>query len=52
MKILDVRLSIDGLILPDDKNIDDVVKEIEDVIKSNYPIQVDLIMRSILSSFF
>lgn len=42
MKLCDIRLTIDRVILTDDKNIDDLVKEIEAIIKSNYPIQVDV----------
>ena len=42
MKLYDLRLSIDGVILPDDKNIDDLIKEIEAVVNSQYSIQVDV----------
>ena len=42
MKIYDLRLSIDGVILRDGENIDDLVKKIEDVVETSYDIQVDV----------
>lgn len=42
MKIYDIRLTIDGLLLRDDENIDDVVKKIEGVIETSYPVRVDV----------
>ena len=45
MKICDLRLSIDGVILRDGENIDDLIKKIEAVVETSYDIQVDVIMR-------
>ena len=42
MKIYDIRLTIDGLLLRDDENIDDVVKKIEGVIETSYKVLVDV----------
>ena len=42
MKICDLRLSIDGVILRDGENIDDLVKKIEAVVETSYDIQVDV----------
>ena len=42
MKICDVRLNIDGLILSDDENIEDIIKKIEAVVETSYPIVYDV----------
>lgn len=42
MKIYDLRLSIDEVILGDGENIDDLIKKIEAVVETSYDIQVDV----------
>ena len=42
MKLYDVRLTIDGLMLADDEDIDDIIKKIKDVVNTSHEILVDV----------
>lgn len=43
LKIVDLKLNIDGLILSDDETVDDVINQITELINSSYPIQYEVL---------
>ena len=50
MKIVDLKLNIDGVILPDDEGIEEVIKRIRAVVNSNYDIQYEVLYEEKIST--
>ena len=47
MRIVDLQLNIDGLILKDNENIDDFIAAIQKITNSNYNIQYQVLHEEI-----
>ena len=43
MKIVDLKLNIDGLRLADYESVDDFIRKLESVVDSNYPIVYEVL---------
>lgn len=50
MKIVDLQLNIDGLILPVGEGVEDVIKRIESVVNSSYKIQYEVLYEEEIST--
>ena len=48
MKIVDLKLNIDGLILADDESVDDYIKSIQGLTNSNYKIVCEVLHEEIV----
>lgn len=43
MKIMDLQLHIDGVLLKDDESIEQLIEKLQKEINSNYPIRYDIL---------
>ena len=43
MKIVDLQLNIDGLRLSNSRSVEDIIKDVEKIIDSAYPIKYDVL---------
>lgn len=48
MKIVDLQLNIDGLKVSDNDSVDDIIKRIEFVLDTVYPINYEILYEEIL----
>lgn len=42
-RVLDVKLNIDGIVLKDGENFEDILKKIEEIVDTIYPIQWEIV---------
>lgn len=43
MKVIDLQLNIDGLLLEDDETVEDYIRKLQEVTNSNYNIIYDIL---------
>lgn len=46
-RAVDIVLNIDGIILKDDENLEDIIREIEKITDTIYPIKYEIIQEEI-----
>ena len=42
-RVIDIKLEIDGIVLPEGKNLEDVISEIEKIVDTIYPIKWEIV---------
>ena len=42
-RVVDIKLTIDGIVLPEGKNLEDIISEIEKIVDTIYPIKYEII---------
>lgn len=43
MKVVDLKIQLDGLLLHENETVDDVIKKISEIVKTTYDIQYEVL---------